>query len=288
MVDVTAVQKNIFPGAHDAIWQTFPWHKGAASPHSSQALAVSVFGTLVIHPEKQALIDDMVRVMFGWELSLRAEWMVSLEVNMPKGLLGERRPTQADVLIENETSVVFLECKFTESGGGPCSQPNPRSSGKNKGIRQCDGNYRMQTNPISGKEARCALSGKGIRYWKYIPQYFDWANDKDHDPCPFAGPAYQYMRNALAAACWARRHKLRRAAFGLIYVAGEQFPMSREVAVPDSEWNEFVRHLQPGTLLNVNATPYQSLLARWRQVLPDDLDLAGLDVWIQQRFGHFG
>ena len=50
MVDIHAVRDNIFPDAHDAIWQAFPWHGGAASYHSSQALAVSVFGTIAVHP----------------------------------------------------------------------------------------------------------------------------------------------------------------------------------------------------------------------------------------------
>jgi len=66
MVNVAVVQENIFPGAHDAIWQAFPWHKGAGSPHSSQALAISVFGTIAVHPSRQVLIDEMVRELFDW------------------------------------------------------------------------------------------------------------------------------------------------------------------------------------------------------------------------------
>ena len=65
--DLSSVRKNIFPGAHDAVWGAFPWHAGAASPHSSQALAVSVFGTIATHRSKRVLIDEMVRATFGWE-----------------------------------------------------------------------------------------------------------------------------------------------------------------------------------------------------------------------------
>jgi len=208
---------------------------------------------------------------------------VSLEEAVPSKLLHERSPTQVDVLLQNKTSVVALECKFTEAGGGPCSQPQPLSSGKHKGYIQCDGNYRKQVNPVNGKEAPVALSGKGIRYWKYIPKYFDWANDTDHEPCPFAGPAYQYMRNALAAARWAKRARPERAAFGLAYVAGEQFPMSSEVANPDSTWGNFVRHLRPECGLSVRAISYQDLLEGWCQCLPTDRTIADLARWVDAR-----
>ena len=243
--DLSSVKKNIFPGAHDAVWGAFPWHDGAASPHSSQALVVSVFGTLAVHPARQILIDAMLHSVFGWESAGDDAWRVNLERTVGRSLLGERRPTQVDVLLHNETSVVMLECKFTEAGGGPCSQPNRRPSGAHQGLRQCDGNYREQTNPVNGKTARCALSAKGIRYWEHIPTYFDLAADQDYEPCPFAGPAYQYMRNLLAAGEWARRRKKKRVAFGLVYVAGEGFPVSAEVADPESEWGQFITGLRP-------------------------------------------
>ncbi len=282
MIDIRVVQKNIFPGAHDTIWQAFPWHRGAASPHSSQALAVSIFGTLATHPARQALIDETVRLMFGWEPLSPSDWRVRLEMTLPHGLLGERRPTQIDVLLDNESGIVMLECKFNEAGG-PCSQARPRPSGKHAGLIQCNGNYKMQKNPINGKEARCALLGKGIRYWDLLPSYFTWARDRDYEPCPFAGPAFQYMRNTLGAARWAEQRSLERAAFGLIYVAGEQFPMSSEVTDPNSEWNEFVRHLRPEAALTIKAMSYQQLLEAWHQRLPQDQVLADLATWVKTK-----
>jgi len=282
-IDISAVQRNIFSGAHDAIWQVFPWHTGAASYHSSQALAVSVFGAIAVHPERQSLVDETLHVMFGWDPQGDDGWRVELERNLPPSLLGERRPTQADVLLQNKTSAVLLECKFTESGGGPCSQAKPLPSGEHKGTIQCDGNYREQTNPVNGKMARCALSAKGIRYWTYIPKYFDLDGHKDHEPCPFAGPAYQYMRNVLAAARWARIHNKTHAAFGLVYVAGESFPMSSEVTDPQSEWAQFVARLRPDAPLTVTAVSYQDLLQTWRWILPDDHILAQLDDWVMER-----
>jgi len=46
---------------------------------------------------------------------------------------------------------------------------NPPSVGAQAGVRQCNGNYEMQTNPVNEEKARCALTGKGIRYWELIP-----------------------------------------------------------------------------------------------------------------------
>lgn len=283
MIDVKAVQNNIFGGAHDAIWQAFPWHKGAARPHSSQALAVSVFGALAVHPEKQALIDEMVRLMFGWEPSKDdGPWQVGIEETVSSSLFHERPPTQVDVLLQNKAKVVALECKFNEVGGG-CSQTRPRPSGKHKGLIQCNASYREQENPVNGKKARCALSAKKIRYWTYIPMYFDWANDRDYDPCPFAGPAYQYMRNALAAARLARGKEPKRAGFCLVYVKGEQFPMSVEVKDTASDWNEFIKHLRPDAPLEITAVSYQDLLDAWRRCTPGDQVLADLAEWFAQR-----
>jgi hypothetical protein len=197
--------------------------------------------------------------------------------------LGERRPTQVDVLLHDETSAVMLECKFTEAGGGPCSQPRPLASGGHQGVRQCDGNYHEQRNPVNGKTARCALSAKGIRYWEHIPAYFDLAADQNHEPCPFAGPAYQYMRNVLAAGEWAKRHGKVRAAFGLVYVAGEGFPMSVEVADPQSVWGQFTARLHPDSPVAVKAVSYQALLQAWRQCLPGDEVLADLAAWVEEK-----
>ena len=278
-----AVQKNIFPGAHNAVWQAFSWHGGAASSHSSQALAVSVFGTLAVHPLCQLLADEMVRELFGWEPEKKdGEWQTRLEVVLPANLLREPRPTQLDVLLQNKTSAIALECKFTERGG-LCSQTRPLSSGKHKGLIQCDGYYRKQQNPVNGKWSRCALSAKKIRYWTYVPKYFDWVNDTDHEPCPFADTAYQYMRNALAAARWARRRKLARAGFGLVYVEGQAFPMSRETATPDSEWNSFVSHLREDVALKIEAMSYQQLLKTWCQCFPEDQVLADLAAWVDKK-----
>lgn len=42
-------------------------------------------------------------------------------------------------------------------------------------------------------------SGKGILYWDLIPEVFALDAEADYLPCPFAGDAYQWMRNAVLA-----------------------------------------------------------------------------------------
>jgi hypothetical protein len=279
------VKKNIFPGAHDAIREPFPWHRGAAQPHSSQALAVSVFGTLAVHPEREVLVETMLRFAFGWDPTGENGWRVDLEKTMDRSLLGEWQPTQIDVLLSSETSAVALECKFTEAGGGTCSQvkPKPPSSGVHKGLRQCDGTYREQRNPANNKTARCALSAKGVRYWTHIPTYLDVAADQDHVPCPFAGPAYQYMRTVLAVGEWVRQQSRERAAGLLVYVAGKDFPVSVEVSDPTSEWNRFIARMRSDSLVAVKAISYQEILEIWCQCLPRDEVLAELRGWVHGR-----
>ncbi len=205
------IRQNLFPAAHGSIWRAFPWHSGAHQPHSSQSLAIDVFGTVQNHPLCDSLVSELVTAVFGAQMSdvSQQEWAVKLEERVPANLLGEPRPTQLDVLLENDTAVVVLECKFTEVGG-PCSQP----------PEQCNGRYEMQTKPQSGKRAPCALTGKGVEYWRWIPRYFTLDNAQSYDPCPFAGSAYQYMRNLLVAGRMARWNK-RRGAFGLVYVEDE-------------------------------------------------------------------
>jgi hypothetical protein len=59
MVAATAIRMNIFPGARPAIadWTDFRWHSTSAGvdshqPNSSQALAIDVFGTLAVSPDR--------------------------------------------------------------------------------------------------------------------------------------------------------------------------------------------------------------------------------------------
>lgn len=274
MKGIDQIRQNLFPAAQESIWRAFPWHGGAHRPHSSQALAIDVFGTVQNHLLCDLLVSELVTTVFGEQMSDVAQqgWTVKLEHRVPADLLGEPHPTQLDVLLENDMAVVVLECKFTEAGGGPCSQP----------PEQCNGRYEMQTNPKNGIQARCALTGKGVEYWRWTPRYFTLDNTQSYDPCPFAGPAYQYMRNLLVAGRMARWNK-RRGAFGIVYVEGKHFPMTVEVTDANSEWGRFKALLRSDCALSVATISYQELLELWCKAHPTDTTLYELAKWVHQK-----
>ena len=189
------IMSNIFRAAHTAVepWEEFPWHRGsdgkidAYKKHSSQALAIDVFGSLKMSPDQDTILNHLAKEL---DLPIEGSWEIDLEWKDPKNLLKERRQTQVDVVACNRKSLIFFECKFTEADGGSCSQPAPIRYGLNKGLKQCNGSYEKQTNPVNKKIERCALTGKGIRYWNVIPQIFDYITDVDYTPCPFKGSWY--------------------------------------------------------------------------------------------------
>jgi hypothetical protein len=187
------LRDNIFPAAQAAIedWDAFPWHRHASSPKSSQALAIDVFGTIENSPTRDAILGALAR-----ELGVpdQGPWSLHLEWQDQTNTLGEPRPTQVDAFAEGSEAMILFECKFTEAGGG-CSQIKP----DRKGATACSGAYRLQANGQNGKEARCALTGKGVKYWDYVGDLFGLDPSSDLDPCPFAFDAYQWMRNVVLA-----------------------------------------------------------------------------------------
>jgi hypothetical protein len=199
---VEAIKANLFPASHAAIhdWNRFSWHRPNGiiqthKIHSSQALAIDVFGTIKVSDERDRIFSALAK---RCELADDGPWTLELEWTDSQDLLGEPRPTQVDVIAFGPDTLLLIECKFTEIGGG-CSQPNQISKGAHKGLRQCSGDYALQTNPVNGHAARCALTAKGVRYWETIPKIFGLDLDKDYRPCPFRGDAYQWMRNAVLA-----------------------------------------------------------------------------------------
>ncbi|EJT01484.1 hypothetical protein [Rhizobium sp. CCGE 510] len=171
--DLQAVRENLFPASCGAIedWAAFPWHRDrtnriqAYKAHSSQAIAIDVFGTLKMSTDRDRVFDaiaERVGVAPG------GPWTVTLEWTDTDRLLGEPRPTQVDAFAVGSAAALVIECKFTEPGG-QCSQTAVSRSGE----RPCSGSYKDQTNPGNGVRSRCALAGKSIRYWEYIPNIFE-------------------------------------------------------------------------------------------------------------------
>ncbi|WP_249169945.1 PGN_0703 family putative restriction endonuclease [Bradyrhizobium liaoningense] len=130
---IAEIKANLFHAAHPAIdnWCAFPWHRDpsgkidATKVHSSQALAIDVFGTLRVNPERHALLGALAHLS---GVPGEGPWKLELEWTDQSNLLGEKRPTQVDAIAFGARSILVIECKFTEPGGG-CSQTTPTPNG---------------------------------------------------------------------------------------------------------------------------------------------------------------
>lgn len=163
-------------------------HKWFRSMSSSQALALSLFGNLVVYGQLdwlQDLKDDDGKAVFGTADLSAYNFSMEHEI----GMLNEPRPTSLDVFLSGRYRVA-LECKLSETEVGPCSRPRL----KKDSTEYCDGSYSIQ----GGRKSRCALTEVGVRYWDYVPKLFKWSVDKDYAKCPLKDN-YQLVRNVLAA-----------------------------------------------------------------------------------------
>ncbi len=253
-----ALLANLFPGSHAAVdpIESFHWHSGRTTncdtylPHSSQALAIDLFGTLQTVDQD---IRDRVLSALALKLGVNpaGNWKISLEWWDDKNRLKEWTPTQVDAIAESPHAVIFFESKFTEGDGGCCRQPLPDAAG----IRQCNGNYAVQTNPKNGQTSPCALTGKGIRYWEEIPKVLRIQSSQHHVPCPFADSWYQWMRNVTLAHSYAEAHG-KQAAFVVVYAdhPGLAFP----AVLKAKRWLDFAAALRPEVIQHATLS-YQTM-----------------------------
>lgn len=283
---IDKIKANIFPAAHDAIgdWQTFPWHRQRTEVttsrwQSSQACAIDIFGTLKssVQLERDRVLDALCG---AWALAPGGPWNVELEWSDPENVLCEKRLTQVDAVLTGANTRILVECKFTEPGGGTCSQPRVRPLAEDRLFRQCNGTYAMQTNPESGVAAMCALTGKGIKYWDYIPKVFGLDAARSRVPCPFAGHNFQWMRNLVLAEALTLRPAGLPTVVLVVFadVAGLSFP--NEIA--SGRWGDFVASLL-GDRRRIYVASYQELtrmmtehspttsISKWRR-LAEHLD----------------
>lgn len=163
-------------------------HRHFGSMRSSQALAQTVFGNLIVLGRLDALssvLADDGRPAFVADLASATS---ALEKSVSG--LGEPSPTSVDFWLEGPSSSrVAVEVKLSEAEAGVCSRPRVHQH-----PHPCDGTYRVQHQ----RQHRCALAAEGIRYWEHVPSVLDWDVDVDHDPCPLQA-TYQLVRNVLAA-----------------------------------------------------------------------------------------
>jgi hypothetical protein len=285
------VEANIFPAALPAIedWESFPWHRDQNGrcdtdvPHSSQALAISVFGTMkAAKPEDADRALDALAGSVG--LPTGGPWTVGLEWRDAENRLKETRAqTQVDAVAFSTRAVILFECKFTESDGGSCSQVGTLGKGSNQGKVQCDGNYRLQANPVNKQRARCALTGKGIRYWELIPKVLGFDADRDHAPCPFAGPSFQWMRN-LALCLETATAKSCRGAVVVVYADSPQLVFPAHLR--GQAWGDFVSRVRHDAV-QLSSLSYQALVERSRIAIAkgggDEKTWQRLQGWVSTR-----
>jgi hypothetical protein len=256
------IENNLFHAARAAVepWDKFKWHRNGSicdtwQLHSSQALAIDFFGTLKVAPavERDAILRQVSARM---NLSEFGPWSVELEWEDPGNGLRERRQSQVDAVATGECATILFECKFGESDGGMCSQTEAREVNGRARMPQCNGNYEMQVNPVNRKTARCALTGKGIRYWDLIPNVFRYDSESDIKPCPFNSASYQWMRN-LVLAEEIRHTESRQAGFIIAYANHPRLPFPRILASPD--WARFLQNLRMDSV-HLQTISYQDLL----------------------------
>ncbi|MDR4484264.1 MAG: hypothetical protein R3B95_13795 [Nitrospirales bacterium] len=282
----TRLERNIFPPAHQACepWDTFPWHTGRGGAidthvtHSSQALAIDVFGTIKTSSDCDAILDALATNL---GVPTGRPWEITLEWRVRPSLLNEPRPTQVDVYVENPHSVILFACKFTDQDGGACSQTVRRN-----GSVPCNGNYARQANREIDMTSRCALSEKDIQYWDVIPKVFYLDAQKDYRPCPFAGPAYQWMRNLVVAYKLARQ-KQKQPAVVIVYADSADLPMAQKVKAP--EWREFTRTVRQDQV-PFHVRSYQEILMCAQETARDgsgaDTVWIALQEWVNRKMLH--
>jgi hypothetical protein len=263
------IRANLFEPAWPAIgsWDAFPWHTDAHGniqahkPHSSQALAIDVFGTIKLSQYRDLILGRLAERV---GLDSVGPWNLSLEWCSPLNELHEKRQSQIDAAATSSRVLMFFECKFTESGGS-CSQTEPLTKGRHQGLIQCNGDYQLQTNPVNGVSSKCALTGKGIRYWDVISRIFPYSPSMDCSPCPFAGSYFQWMRN-LTACVESAGTTSKRAAVIATYAEHPKLEMAQLVA--SSSWRAFEESVCQ-RLITFSSISYQTIIDLVEATLED-------------------
>lgn len=205
-------------------------HRHFGSMRSSQALAQSVFGSLVA----LGAVESLCGLRDERGLPAFPDTLAHADVTLEKavGWLGEPRPTSIDVWIEGDWRIA-VECKLTEAEFGTCSRPRlVEGRDRNYARDHCDGSFSRQR----GRSSRCSLSEIGVTYWDHIPELFAWQSSKDMRPCPLAGP-YQLVRNVLAACVGPDGSLAAESGYALV-IYDKRNPAFAQGGIADRQWSE--------------------------------------------------
>lgn len=169
---------NLFTMSLDKLLPRRRRHRWFRSMASSQALAVSVLGTMLKRGDLLLLAElpDETGQPLLPGFTLAGEPVFDYRVTT----LNERTRTSVDLFLPGQNGHVAIECKLMEREIGACSRV----------PRFCNGEH------VPGE---CWLTQRGVAYWKHIPKLFQWDAHRPQRPCPIRRP-YQLVRTLLAAA----------------------------------------------------------------------------------------
>jgi hypothetical protein len=246
-----AAKANLYSGAlqHIADWKPGRLEKRSYVPWSSQALCISVWGTLDGHPSQDAVLGE-ISAAAGVDIDLTSA-KIECEVRTLHELLNEvggGTPTSRDVVITAPSAVMVVESKFTEPLS-VCSQPRTSmpdlTDANGQPAHNCSGNLVQGSDQKTGTAAPCRLTvwdgrRRPRRYWDIAAGLFNpGALDPPQIPCPFRDSNYQLMRNLCFAAAFAQRDHL--PGFGLIIANVARAKNSAKTAEEVAAFQELLR-----------------------------------------------
>ncbi len=246
-------------------------HRWFRSMTSSQALAQSVFGNLIVYDRLDYLneiTDESGKQLFGADITRPKAFIMERKVDF----LGEPRPTSLDCFISGDYQVA-IECKLSEVEIGSCSRPRLKKSDSNYERDFCNGSYTRQ----KGRKERCSLTEIGVLYWKYIPQLFNWPNEVDYETCPL-NKNYQLVRNILAA-CVRTDLSVSPKNGHVVLIYDQRNPAFQERGNGHRAYEEIKMALkEPGNLMKCS---WQNIISRLRK----KLDLLWLTDQLKSKYG---
>jgi hypothetical protein len=236
---------------------------------SSQALCISVFGTIAESPHRKKVMQEILGAA-GVVLRPEGSPRLCCEVRERREVLNEiggSNATCPDVLVDWPGVVLTIESKFTEHLG-PCGQIDARRPSGKLVIkaRACSGNHETGSDLRTGTDAACRLTvseNEGHRGYRSPRRYWEVASrlfrpeivEPPRSPCPFADGKYQLMRNLCFAAALAQNGLPHRGFAFLLAYAGAA-PSATESA---SDFEAFRTMLLPTVAQCVGAITYEKL-----------------------------
>lgn len=236
---------------------------------ASQALCISVFGTIAECPNRGELMREILNAA-GVRVAAQGEPELHCEVRGRRDVLNEiggSNATCPDVLVEWPKLVLTIESKFTEHLG-PCGQINLRRSKRETRIeaKKCSGNHEIGSDLQTNAQAACRLEvaenegRRGYRsprrYWQVSAGLFrPEVIEPPRSPCPFADGKYQLMRNLCFSAALAEQHSVKDGyAFVFAYAAG-----AKTAAESASDFEAFHEMLLPDVVPHVGSITYERI-----------------------------